>query len=155
MVCTECRRRGFCDLPSGRQSNLRRNSSPNDVYLPSPLETRPYLTYHRLFVLTNFRSRALRIGFRIILMCFSRGGGCCWGMVMFFYAGPFVDILFLQQQQYFTQFCSICNNIKPERAHHCRICKRYYSNINYSLLYLLGYRNRSTGLTFVRLHLSI
>ncbi|CAN0267007.1 unnamed protein product, partial [Ectocarpus sp. 4 AP-2014] len=30
----------------------------------------------------------------------------------------------LAQQQYFTQVCSLCNYLKPARAHHCRICNR-------------------------------
>eukprot|EP00752_Nemacystus_decipiens_P001508 g1480.t1 len=29
-----------------------------------------------------------------------------------------------QQDQYFTQVCSLCNYLKPARAHHCRICNR-------------------------------
>ncbi|CAM9572807.1 unnamed protein product [Ectocarpus sp. 6 AP-2014] len=41
--------------------------------------------------------------------------------VVFFLARFFLTP---QQQQYFTQVCSLCNYLKPARAHHCRICNR-------------------------------
>ncbi|CAN0459703.1 unnamed protein product, partial [Laminaria digitata] len=31
-------------------------------------------------------------------------------------------LLLQQQRQSFTQFCSLCNQPKPVRAHHCRVC---------------------------------